>query len=192
MADHLTHINDAGEAHMVDVGYKDSTYRRALAEGFIHMHPDTLDLIVSGTAKKGDVLATARIAGIMAAKKTSDLIPLCHPLMLTSIEVELSPVFPSSPNTSLDASNGVPLDAHPNSPLNSSHNSSSDQLCGIHVQASTALSGKTGVEMEALTAVSVACLTLYDMCKAVDRGMEIGAIRLVRKEGGKSGVWQRA
>lgn len=168
MADQLTHINDAGEAHMVDVGYKESTYRRALAEGFIHMHPDTLDLIMSGTAKKGDVLATARIAGIMAAKKTSDLIPLCHPLMLTSIEVELSPVFPPS------------LD------------SSSDQLCGIHVQATTALSGKTGVEMEALTAVSVACLTLYDMCKAVDRGMEIGTIRLVRKEGGKSGVWQRA
>lgn len=165
---HLTHINEAGDAHMVDVGYKDITYRRAIAEGFIQMHPETLELVVSGTAKKGDVLATARIAGIMAAKKTSDLIPLCHPLMLTSIEVELTPVFP----TTLD---------HADS-----------QRCGIHVQATTALSGKTGVEMEALTAVSVACLTLYDMCKAVDRGMEIDAIHLVHKEGGKSGVWQRA
>ena len=161
---HLTHINEAGDAHMVDVGYKDITYRRAVAEGFIQMHPETLELIVSGTAKKGDVLATARIAGIMAAKKTSDLIPLCHPLMLTSIEVELTPVFPQSDNS----------------------------RCGIHVQATTALSGKTGVEMEALTSVSVACLTLYDMCKAVDRGMEIGEIHLVHKEGGKSGVWQRA
>lgn len=165
-APHLTHINEAGDAHMVDVGYKDVTYRRAIAEGFIQMHPETLDLIVSGTAKKGDVLATARIAGIMAAKKTSDLIPLCHPLMLTSIEVELTPVFPQT------------LEGN--------------ERCGIHVQATTALSGKTGVEMEALTAASVACLTLYDMCKAVDRGMEIGEIRLVHKEGGKSGVWQRA
>ena len=166
----LTHINEAGDAHMVDVGYKDITYRRAIAEGFIHMHPETLNLIVSGTAKKGDVLATARIAGIMAAKKTSDLIPLCHPLMLTSIEVELTPVFPPT----LDQASAL------------------DQRCGIHVQATTALSGKTGVEMEALTAVSIACLTLYDMCKAVDRGMEIDTIRLVHKEGGKSGVWQRA
>ncbi len=167
----LTHLNDVGDAHMVDVGYKDVTYRRAIAEGFITMHPETLELIVSGTAKKGDVLATARIAGIMAAKKTSDLIPLCHPLMLTSIEVELIPVFPDS--------------------LQETDVNSISQ-CGIQVQATTALSGKTGVEMEALTAVSVACLTLYDMCKAVDRGMEIGQIRLVRKEGGKSGVWQRA
>lgn len=168
---HLTHITESGDAHMVDVGYKDITYRRAIAEGFIQMHPETLDLIVSGTAKKGDVLATARIAGIMAAKKTSDLIPLCHPLMLTSIEVDLTPVFPTSGDATHSADN---------------------QQCGIRVQATTALSGKTGVEMEALTAVSVACLTLYDMCKAVDRGMEIGEIHLVRKEGGKSGVWQRA
>lgn len=163
----LTHINAKGEAHMVDVSPKDETKRTAVAEGFIFMKPETLALIESGKAKKGDVLAAARIAGIMAAKKTSDLIPLCHPLMLTKVEVTCAPF---KDNQAPD-----PFDGH----------------CGIRVETTCSLVGKTGVEMEALTAASVACLTIYDMCKAVDRGMEIGPIRLLHKEGGKSGTWDR-
>lgn len=161
MANHLTHIKQNGDAHMVDVSEKKETYREAIAEGFISMKPETLELITSGEAKKGDVLATARIAGIMASKQTSNLIPLCHPLMLTKVEVELSPV-------------------------------SEEARTGIHVTATAGLVGKTGVEMEALTAASVTCLTVYDMCKAVDRGMEITDVRLLKKEGGKSGLWQRS
>lgn len=160
----LTHINAKGEAHMVDVSPKAETKRIARAEGFISMKPETLVLIESGEAKKGDVLGCARIAGIMAAKKTSDLIPLCHPLMLTNVEVTCTPCTPTSEN----------------------------DKCGIHIEATCSLVGKTGVEMEALTAASVACLTVYDMCKAVDRGMEISEIRLLHKEGGKSGTWDRA
>jgi cyclic pyranopterin monophosphate synthase len=154
MTGRLTHINEKGDAHMVDVGAKDDTERTASAEGFIRMKPETLALIRSGSAKKGDVLATARIAGIMAAKQTSNLIPLCHPLMLTKVTVEIEEV---------------------------------STLPGYRVVTMAKLTGKTGVEMEALTACSVACLTIYDMAKAADKGMEIGPIRLLTKSGGKSG-----
>ncbi len=150
----LTHIDQAGEAHMVDVGDKAETSRSATAEGFVRMLPETLALIRDGNAKKGDVIGTARLAGIMAAKKTSDLIPLCHPLMLTKVSVEIA---------------------------------EDDALPGLRVTATAKLTGKTGVEMEALTAVSVTCLTIYDMAKAVDKAMEIGGIRLMEKTGGKSG-----
>jgi len=150
----LTHVNERGEAHMVDVGAKSETERVAIAEGFVTMKPETLTLIRDGSAKKGDVIATARIAGIMAAKKTSDLIPLCHPLMLTKVSVDIT------------------VD---------------EALPGLRVEALAKLTGKTGVEMEALTAVSVACLTIYDMAKAADKGMEISGIRLLSKSGGKSG-----
>lgn len=150
----LTHIDKSGAANMVDVGNKLDTVREASAEGFVQMLPATLALIQSGNAKKGDVIGTARIAGIMAAKKTSDIIPLCHPLMLTKVIVDIT------------------VD---------------EVLPGLRVQATVKLTGKTGVEMEALTAVSVACLTIYDMAKAVDRGMEISGIRVLAKSGGKSG-----
>jgi cyclic pyranopterin phosphate synthase len=150
----LTHLNERGEAAMVDVSSKDVTDRMAIAEGRIVMQRATLDLITSGNAKKGDVLGAARIAGIMAAKKTHELIPLCHPLLLSKITVDL------------DADETFP---------------------GIRVRATVKLSGQTGVEMEALTAVSVACLTIYDMVKAADRAMTIEHIRLVEKSGGKSG-----
>ena len=153
----LTHIDHSGAANMVDVGDKDDTVREASAEGFVRMLPATLALIQSGNAKKGDVIGTARLAGIMAAKKTSDLIPLCHPLMLTKVSVDIS------------------VD---------------EALPGLRVEATVKLSGKTGVEMEALTAVSVACLTIYDMAKAVDRGMEISGIRVLAKSGGKSGDYR--
>ncbi len=153
----LTHIDHSGAANMVDVGAKDDTVREASAEGLVRMLPATLALIQSGNAKKGDVLGTARLAGIMAAKKTSDLIPLCHPLMLTKVTVDIS------------------VD---------------EALPGLRVEATVKLSGKTGVEMEALTAVSVACLTVYDMAKAVDRGMEISGIRVLTKSGGKSGDYR--
>ena len=152
----LTHLDATGAAAMVDVGDKAETAREARAEGLVLMLPETLALIESGGAKKGDVIAVARIAGIMAAKKTSDLIPLCHPLMLEKIAVDIS--------------------AEP-------------ALPGLRVTATVRLSGKTGVEMEALTAVSVACLTIYDMAKAVDRGMQISGIRVLQKSGGKSGDW---
>ena len=150
----LTHIDETGAASMVDVSAKLITEREASAEGLIIMAPETLALIKSGNAKKGDVLGVARIAGIMAAKKTHELIPLCHPLMLSKISVELE------------------QDEH---------------LPGIKVRATAKLSGQTGVEMEALTAVSVACLTIYDMVKAADRTMRIEGIKLTEKRGGKSG-----
>lgn len=154
----LTHIGPSGEAHMVDVGDKAETVRVATAHGFVRMLPQTLAVIRDGNAKKGDVIGTARLAGIMAAKQTSNLIPLCHPLMLTKVTVEIE---------------------------------EDSEIPGLRVTATAKLTGKTGVEMEALTAVSVACLTIYDMAKAVDKGMEIGGIALVSKTGGKSGDWRR-
>ncbi|MEZ2219541.1 cyclic pyranopterin monophosphate synthase MoaC [Rhizobium sp. RCC_161_2] len=150
----LTHIGASGEAHMVDVGDKAETVRIATAEGHVTMKPETLALIREGNAKKGDVIGTARLAGIMAAKQTANLIPLCHPLMLTKVTVDITE----------DAA-----------------------LPGLRITATAKLTGRTGVEMEALTAVSVACLTIYDMAKAADRTMEIGGIRLLEKSGGKSG-----
>ncbi|MBX5201091.1 cyclic pyranopterin monophosphate synthase MoaC [Rhizobium sp. NZLR1] len=150
----LTHIDASGEAHMVDVSDKAETLRIATAEGYVKMAPETLALIRQGNAKKGDVIGTARLAGIMAAKRTADLIPLCHPLMLTKVTVAIEE----------DAA-----------------------LPGLRVTATAKLTGKTGVEMEALTAVSVACLTIYDMAKAADKTMEIGGVRLLEKSGGKSG-----
>lgn len=154
----LTHVGADGQANMVDVGDKAETVRIAVAEGFVRMRPETLDLILKGNAKKGDVLATARLAGIMAAKQTSNLIPLCHPLMLSKVSVDIS----------ADAA-----------------------LPGLRVEAMAKLTGRTGVEMEALTAASVACLTIYDMAKAADREMEIGGIRVVQKSGGHSGDYAR-
>ncbi len=150
----LTHLDAQGNAHMVDVSDKDVTARSATASALVKMRPETLTLILEGKAKKGDVLATARIAGIMAAKKTHELIPLCHPLMISKVSVEFAP----------DTEHSV-----------------------IAVTATVKVEGKTGVEMEALTACSVACLTLYDMCKAVDRAMTITDLRLIEKSGGKSG-----
>ena len=152
----LTHIDEQGQARMVDVGGKDVTERVALASATVSMLPETLALVLNGEAKKGDVLAVARIAGIQAAKKCSDLIPLCHPLMLNSVEVRFD--------------------------------TDSEDNC-VRIEARCGVSGKTGVEMEALTAVSVAALTIYDMCKAVDRGMQIKTVELVEKYGGKSGHW---
>jgi len=154
----LTHLDDQGAAHMVDVGTKDVTRRQATATALVSMQPETMALLEAGGHKKGDVLAVARVAGIQAAKKTPDLIPLCHPLMLDSVSVEFEMRAASSE---------------------------------VLVRATCGLSGKTGVEMEALTAASVAALTIYDMCKAVDRGMQIGPIALEQKSGGKSGEWQR-
>ena len=153
----LTHLDAKGQAAMVDVTDKQITEREAVAKGMVYMLPETLDLVQAGNHKKGDVLAVARIAGIQAAKKCSDLIPLCHPLMLTSIKVE----FEFMPEQS-----------------------------AIAVEARCKLAGQTGVEMEALTAVSVASLTIYDMCKAVDKGIRITDIHLAAKSGGKSGNWQ--
>jgi len=154
----LTHFDEEGRARMVDVTAKALTERVATAEGRVTMLPETLDLIVSGAVEKGDVLAVARLAGIMAAKKTADLVPLCHPLALTSVAVDLVPNKAAS---------------------------------SVDIRATCKLSGRTGVEMEALTAVSVAALTVYDMVKAVDRAMTIGDIRLVHKSGGKSGTFTR-
>jgi cyclic pyranopterin phosphate synthase len=157
MAAKLTHLGKTGEARMVDVSEKTATERVAVAEGRVRMTRETLDFVLSGDAKKGDVLGAARIAGIMAAKKTSELIPLCHPLPLTKAEVEI----------------GVDSD-----------------LPGLLVRATVKVTGSTGVEMEALTAASVACLTIYDMVKSVERGMRIEGIRLLEKTGGKSGSWR--
>jgi len=152
----LNHFNNAGDAHMVDVGHKADTKRSAVAGGFIAMNPKTLEMIRLGKHNKGDVLGVARIAGIMAAKRTAEMIPLCHPLPLTHVRIDLSP----QPDKSQVA-------------------------CRAQVETS----GKTGVEMEALMAVQVSLLTIYDMCKAVDRGMTIENVRLIRKSGGKSGDW---
>ena len=153
----LSHLNEKGEARMVDVSDKAVTQRSARAEGFVAMAPETLALVETGTAKKGDVLATARIAGIMAAKKTHELIPLCHPLAITKATVEFEV---------------------------------SHDPAGLRVTAEVKVGGQTGVEMEALTAVSVACLTIYDMLKAADKAMVLGDIRLVEKTGGRSGTYQ--
>jgi cyclic pyranopterin phosphate synthase len=153
----LTHLGSGGQAHMVDVSTKDTTERIAVAEGRVVMQGETLDLVLKGDAKKGDVLGAARIAGIMAAKKTHQLIPLCHPLPLTNVAVEVAP---------------------------------DHKLPGLVVTATVKVSGRTGVEMEALTAVSVACLTIYDMGKAIERGMRIENIHLVEKLGGKSGHYR--
>jgi cyclic pyranopterin phosphate synthase len=153
----LTHLGRGGEAHMVDVSPKAATERIAVAQGAVVMQPATLDLVLAGNAKKGDVLGAARIAGIMAAKRTHELIPLCHPLPVTKIAVDIVP----------DA-----------------------KLPGLRVSATVKVTGQTGVEMEALTAVSVACLTIYDMVKAVERGMRIEGIRLTEKRGGKSGHYR--
>ena len=157
MSDRLTHLDEQGAARMVDVTEKAVTEREAIAEGRILMAQQTLNMIVDGEHPKGDVLAVARVAGIMAAKKTHDLIPLCHALNLTSVKLTLTP------------------EAEPPA---------------VRVEARCKLAGQTGVEMEALTAVSVATLTLYDMCKAVDRGMEITGVRLLEKTGGRSGHWR--
>ena len=154
----FTHLDEQGAARMVDIGDKAASERIAVATAVIAMQPQTLSLLEPGANKKGDVLAVARIAGIQAAKKCSDLIPLCHPLMLTSVTVDFEPVPTKNQ---------------------------------INIEACCKVTGRTGVEMEALTAASVAALTIYDMCKAVDRGMEIHSIALQRKEGGKSGLWQR-
>lgn len=153
----LTHIGAGGEARMVDVSGKQASERTAMAEGRVVMRKETLDLVMSGNAKKGDVLGAARIAGIMAAKKTHELIPLCHPLLLSKVEVEIAP-----------------------DPV----------LPGLVVRATVKLTGQTGVEMEALTAVSVACLTIYDMVKAAEKSMRIENIRLLEKSGGKSGDYR--
>jgi len=157
MASALTHLDATGEANMVDVGAKAETERMAIAEGTVTMQPETLRVILAGNAKKGDVVGTARIAGIMAAKRTHELIPLCHPLLLTKVSVDIEP---------------------------------DETLPGLRVTAMARVTGKTGVEMEALTAASVACLTVYDMAKAIDRGMVLGGIRLVEKRGGKSGDYR--
>ena len=153
----LTHLDETGAANMVDVGAKAVTERVAVAEGAVTMAPATLELIVSGNAKKGDVIGVARIAGIMAAKRTHELIPLAHPLVLTSVVVDID---------------------------------SDIELPGLRIRATAKVAGQTGVEMEALTAVSVAALTIYDMAKAVDRGMAITGVRLLEKRGGKSGTWK--
>lgn len=150
----LTHIDETGRANMVDVSAKPATAREAIAQGFVRMAPETLALALSGDARKGDVRATAEIAGVMAAKRTSELIPLCHPLMLSKVEVRVS-----------------------------------EAEGGLAVTARVRTNGQTGVEMEALTAVSVACLTLYDMLKAAEKGMVIEAVRLISKSGGASGDW---
>ncbi|MEZ5444773.1 MAG: cyclic pyranopterin monophosphate synthase MoaC [Gammaproteobacteria bacterium] len=154
----LTHLDARGEAHMVDVAGKEVTHRVAVAEGRITMQAQTLRLLAAGGHKKGDVLAVARVAGIMAAKKTAELIPLCHPIALTRVAVELAP---------------------------------EPRRRSVLCTAIAETDGKTGVEMEALTAVQVALLTIYDMCKAVDRGMVIGDVRLLAKSGGRSGEWRR-
>ncbi len=154
MSERLSHLDERGRARMVDISAKADTAREALARGSVRMRPETLALILSGGVDKGDVIATARLAGIMAAKRTHELIPLCHPLLLTDIEVAITP---------------------------------DEAQSALEIEAMVRTTGKTGVEMEALTAVSVAALTVYDMCKAVDRGMRIESVRLARKSGGKSG-----
>lgn len=155
----FTHFNAEGQAHMVDVGEKSITHRVAIAEGRIEMQAATLEKILQGSHKKGDVLGIARLAGIMAAKKTADLIPLCHPLALTHIDIELTP---------------------------------QRDISAIYCKATVETRGQTGVEMEALTSVQISLLTIYDMCKAVDKGMHMEGIGLLFKAGGKSGDWQRS
>ena len=162
--DALTHVDERGDVRMVDVSDKTETHRVAVAEGSILMHPETQAMVLEDRAKKGDVLACARVAAIMAIKRTSDIIPMCHPLLITKSACEIDPI---------DASDRA------------------DGRVGFRVRVTAGVTGKTGIEMEALTGASAACLTIYDMCKAVDRGMEISDVRLLRKEGGRSGVWDR-
>ena len=159
MSSGLTHFDEQGRAVMVDVSAKDVTQRTATARGAVVMAPETRAAITAGDVKKGDVLAVARLAGIMAAKRTADLIPLCHPLAIAAVTVDLVP---------------------------------DEALPGVAIEATVKLNGRTGVEMEALTAVSVAALTVYDMCKAIDRAMRIEAVRVVHKDGGKSGLFEQA
>ena len=163
MDQRLTHIDEQGDVRMVDVSQKADTERVAVAEGFISMHPETLELITTGQAAKGDVLACARVAGVMAAKRTSELIPMCHPLNITKAKVECQPVRAGE---------------------------RADGRVGIHVTTTCGVTGKTGIEMEALTAAGIACLTVYDMCKAVQKDMRVEHIRLLSKSGGKSGDYQ--
>lgn len=165
--DELTHVDESGDVRMVDVGDKAVTRRIAVAEGSILMHPETQAMVLEDRAKKGDVLACARVAGIMASKRTSDLIPMCHPLNITKSKVEIE---------------SIPA---------MGEGARKDGRVGFHVLATCGVTGVTGIEMEALIAASTACLTIYDMCKAVDRGMEIVDVRLLLKEGGRSGVWER-
>ncbi len=156
----LSHVDETGAARMVDVSAKEVTHRRAIASAFLHAAPETVEMVQAGTAPKGDVLATARIAGIMAAKRTSGLIPLCHPLSITHASIAIEPVR-------------------------------SGGRTGFDIRATVEVDGKTGIEMEALTAAAVTGLTLYDMCKAVDRTMVLGDVMLLGKEGGRSGDWSR-
>ena len=165
--DELTHVDERGDVRMVDVSEKAETRRTAVAEASILMHPETQSMVLEDRAKKGDVLACARVAGIMASKRTSDLIPMCHPLNITKANVEIEPIPAQGPGARADG------------------------RVGFHVLATCGVTGVTGIEMEALTAASVAALTIYDMCKAVDRGMEIVDTRLLLKEGGRSGTWAR-
>jgi cyclic pyranopterin phosphate synthase len=165
MSNPLTHFNDEGRARMVDVGAKSITQRIAMASGQIYMQPNTMHLIKAGGIKKGDVLAVAQVAGIMGAKKTSDIIPMCHPLLLTNVDISFDD------HIEPDAETG---------------------LCCIEINATVKVTGQTGVEMEALTAVSIAALTIYDMCKAVDREMFFQNIGLIQKSGGKSGTFNKS
>lgn len=176
--DELTHVNAKGEVRMVDVSDKAETHRIAIAEGTILMHPETQAMVLQDGAKKGDVLACARVAGIMAIKRTSDIIPMCHPLLISKSKCDIEPIAPA----------GTPVEDVPEgwAPARA------DGQVGFHVLVTAGVTGKTGIEMEALTGASAACLTIYDMCKAVDRGMEIVDVRLLHKEGGRSGVWDRA
>ena len=176
--DELTHVDAKGEVRMVDVSEKAETRRIAIAEGTILMHPETQAMVLEDRAKKGDVLACARIAGIMAIKRTSDVIPMCHPLLITKSKCEIEPIAAAG-----TAGGDVPEGWAP---------PREDGRVGFRVLVTAGVTGKTGIEMEALTGASIACLTIYDMCKAVDRGMEIVDVRLLRKEGGRSGLWERA
>ena len=164
MTNPLTHFNDEGRARMVDVGKKNITERVAVATGQVYLQPETMRLIKGGEIKKGDVLAVAQVAGIMGAKKTSDIIPMCHPLLLTNVDIAFNENLEPDPKTG---------------------------LCCIDIKATVKVTGQTGVEMEALTAVSVAALTIYDMCKAVDREMFFKNIGLIKKSGGKSGTFSK-
>ena len=164
MTNPLTHFNDEGRARMVDVGEKNITQRRAVATGQVYLQPETMCLIKEGKIKKGDVLAVAQVSGIMGAKKTSDIIPMCHPLLLTNVDIAFNENLEPDPKTG---------------------------LCCIDIKATVKVTGQTGVEMEALTAVSIAALTIYDMCKAVDREMFFKNIGLIEKSGGKSGTFSK-
>lgn len=164
MANPLTHFNEEGRARMVDVGGKTITERVAIASGQVYLKSETMHLIKEGNIKKGDVLAVAQVAGIMGAKKTSDIIPMCHPLLLTNVDIAFTEIIKPDPKTG---------------------------LCCIHINATVKVTGQTGVEMEALTAVTIAALTIYDMCKAVDREMFFTNIGLIQKSGGKSGTFKK-